>query len=90
MVWRVYSFAKKLFQAKMQQVSVLDIALKRCSPALEISAFDPLYNCQSYSKLVRHFHGCQPFRLPDVGKLLTQALNDPPAIFFPRLRGEEE
>ena len=37
-------------------MGILEITLKRCPSALEIPAFDALYNGQSYSDLACHVH----------------------------------
>ena len=71
-------------------MGILEITLECCSFALEISAFDPLDDCQGDSDLVCHFHSRPSVHSPHVGKPSAQTPNDTTALCFPKLGGEEK
>lgn len=71
-------------------MGILEITLKCCSFALEISAFDPLHYGQGYSDLVCYFYSRPLLHSPHIGKPTTHTSNDTTAICFPELGGQEE
>lgn len=71
-------------------MGILEITLKCCSFDLEISAFDPLHNCQGYSDPVCYFGSRKSFYSSLVGKPSTHTPNDTAAICFPLLGGQEK
>ncbi len=71
-------------------MGILEITLKCCSFALEIPAFDTLYDCQSYSDLACHFRSGVSLHVPHVGKPSTHPLHNTGAIGLPWLRGQKK